>query len=78
MNKYQIRVPNIHSEPCITLIKTSLQYDFVDIEIDMDTQIVKFSSELDRDEVEEILEKIFETLRESDYDYEDLRLLDED
>ncbi len=66
---YQIIVPKIHCSGCINLIKISLEEVFGIVSVDGTTKIVEFESEKERNDVKTDLDKVFEELKESGYDY---------
>jgi copper chaperone CopZ len=66
---YQIIVPKIHCSGCVNLIKMSLAEIFENVKVDQDFKVVEFESGKELDEVKEELDKVFEELKESGYEY---------
>ena len=71
---YQIIVPKIHCSGCVNLIKISLEEVFSNVEVDQETKIAEFQTDKDLDTTKQILEQTFEELRQSGYEYSDLKL----
>lgn len=69
---YQITIPKIHCSGCVNLIKMSLEEIFNTVSVDQYSKIAEFQSDESIEMVKESLNKLFEELRESGYEYSNL------
>jgi copper chaperone CopZ len=73
---YQITVPKIHCSGCVNLIKMSLEEVFGKVEVDQTSKVAEFNSDKEIAEVQVELNKVFEDLKESGYEYTDFKKKD--
>ena len=73
--KYQIEITGMHCMGCSNLIKMSLEEEgFSDSDVDIKTNLASFESSLhDKEEVKEVLDRIFSGL--SGYFYKNIKVI---
>lgn len=77
--KYKTKVPEIHCDGCLALIKTTIEEveSFTNISVDKETQILTFESNLSSEVVKSKLDEKFEELKPHGYIYTELSIAED-